>query len=271
MQGDQRFDRAAIETGLGTERIGRKLLILDSVPSTQVVARAEAEAGEPEGLVVLADEQTAGRGRLDRPWISPPRSNVYATLLLRPDLAALRRLSMLAALAIAEGVERACAIATAIKWPNDVVVHGRKLAGVLIENELEGNEVRYSLVGFGINVNFDPRAYPEIAAIATSCAAEMGHETPRERVVAAVLNAFDELYVAASRGADVRDAWRSKIETLGQRVRVAFPGSDTPPEEGVAEDVDRDGSLILRRADNTTVVVPTGEVTLRAPGPVAEA
>ncbi len=252
--------RAAIEAGLRTERIGRALLLLDTVPSTQDIARAEAEAGVGEGLAVLAEEQTAGRGRLGRAWISPRGANLHITVVLRPDLPTLRKLSMLTALAATRGIEAGCGLTTGVKWPNDVVAGGRKIGGILIDSEIEGDAVRYALVGVGINVNFDARDYPEISDIATSCSAELGRYVAREAVLASFLNAFEKLYVEARGGADVREAWRAKLVTLGRRVRVGMAGGS---EEGVAEDVDRDGSLIVRRPDGTAAVVPAGEVTLR--------
>lgn len=257
------LNRAAIESRLRTSRIGQTLLLLDSVPSTQDIARAEGEAGAGEGVTVLAEEQTAGRGRLQRTWISPKSANLHITMLLRPNLKALRRLSMLTALAAAQGIEEGCGLRAGIKWPNDIVAGGRKMGGILIENELDGNDVRYALVGVGININFDAGAYPEIADTATSCATELGHAVEREAVLAAFLNAFEKLYDAAHRGGDVREAWRARLVTLGQQVRVSFPGLPGNAEEGIAEDVDEEGSLVLRRADGTAAVIPTGEVTLR--------
>ncbi len=254
------LDRAAIEARLRTERIGRSLLLLDTVGSTMDIARDEAKRGAPDGLAVLAEEQTAGRGRLQRTWVSPKSANLHITLVLRPSLPVLRKLSMLTALAVARGVEAGCGLAVSLKWPNDALVGGRKLAGVLIENELEGDAVTYALVGVGININFDARAYPEIADTATSVSAELGQAVAREAVLAEFLNAFEDVYVAASRGADIRGAWREKLVTLGQRVRVTFAGG---AEEGTADDVDADGSLIVRRDDGTVVAIPAGEVTLR--------
>ncbi len=132
---------------------------------------------------------------------------------------------------------------------------------ILIDGELDGGAVGYALVGAGINVNLDPDAFPQIIDIATSCAREIGHEVSREAILAEYLNALERHYRAAMRGDDVRSAWRSRLATLGQRVRVSSPGG--PAEEGVAEDVDEEGSLVVRRVDGGTVVCPAGEVTLR--------
>jgi len=250
-----------VEQQLTTAFVGRRLIHVASAPSTQDVARSEAEGGAPEGTVVLAEEQTAGRGRLGRSWVSPAGTNLYLTLILRPSLERLRSLGIVTPLAVAQALEEATGLSPRIKWPNDVLVAGRKLAGVLIDTELSGQTPGYSLVGIGLNVNLDVRAVPEIAAIATSVRQELGHEVSREEMLAALLGHFEVLYVKAQRGTAVHAAWRSRLETLGRQVRVTVGGR---VEEGLAEDVDAEGSLILRRADGSRATIAAGEVTLRA-------
>ena len=251
----------SIDGRLNTAFVGRRLLYHASVSSTQDVARGEAEGGAPEGTAVVAEAQTAGRGRLGRSWVSPAGANLYVTLLLRPSLERMRSLSMVAPLAAAQAVETTTRLSPRIKWPNDLLVAGRKLAGVMIDTELSGQMPQYSLVGVGLNVNLDARAIPEIASIATSLWQELGHEVSREEVLAAFLNRFEALYVESERGTAVYEAWRSRLETLGRHVRVT---SGDQVEEGLAEDVDAEGNLILRRADESRVTVVAGEVTLRA-------
>ncbi len=248
---------ARVENHLKTRSIGRRVVYLTSTHSTMDVARAEAEAGADHGTAVLAEEQSSGRGRFGRLWVSPSGKNIYLTLLLRPPLDALRSLSLVGPLAVAEAVEEIAGLATRIKWPNDVLVGGRKLCGVLIESELSGQEVRYSLVGIGVNVNFDIDESSEIAGIATSVKRELGRDVSREEVLAALLNRFEALYedrAAAFSG------WRARLETLGREVTVRFREQ---VYEGVAEDVDADGNLILRRPDGSTLVLEAGEVSLR--------
>ncbi len=251
----------SIDERLNTAFVGRRLLHHASVSSTQDVARSEAEGGAPEGTAVVAEEQTAGRGRLGRSWVSPAGANLYVTLVLRPSLERMRSLSMVAPLAVAQAVETTTRLSPRIKWPNDLLVAGRKLAGVLIDTELSGQMPKYSLVGVGLNVNLDVQAIPEIASIAISLRQELGHEVSREEVLAAFLNRFEALYVESERGTAVYEAWRSRLETLGRRVRVT---SGDQVEEGLAEDVDAEGNLILRRPDESRVTVVAGEVTLRA-------
>ncbi len=255
-----RLNLESVREQLKTAFVGRRIVYLATTRSTQDAARAEAESGAPEGTAVLAEEQTAGRGRLGRSWVSPAGTNLYLTLVMRPPIQRLRSLSMVAPLAVAQAVEEATALAPRIKWPNDVLVAGRKLAGVLIDTELSGQSVRYSLVGIGVNVNLDVAQAAEIAGIATSLRRELGREVSREMVLAALLNRFEALYVEAERGPAVHAAWRSRLETLGRPVRVTFGGQ---VEEGLAEDVDAEGSLILRRPDGSRVTIAAGEVTLR--------
>ena len=213
------LDLAGVERALKTRTLGRRVVYLTSTHSTMDVARAEAEAGAPDGTAVLAEEQTSGRGRFGRTWVSPAGRNIYVTLLLRPPLAALRSLSIVAPLAVAEAVQDVAGLDARIKWPNDVLVGGRKLSGTLIESEVSGAEVRYSLVGIGVNVNFDVDSESEIGEIATSVKRELGREVSREETLAALLNRFEALYgdpVAAHR------EWRQRLETLGREVKVRF-------------------------------------------------
>ena len=256
-----RLDFTLVEERLKTRYVGRNLLYLTSATSTQDVARVEAERNAPEGTAVLAEEQTGGRGRLGRSWVSPAGKNLYLTLVMRPPARRLRVLSIVAPLAMAEALEDAAGLTCRIKWPNDVLVGGRKIAGVLIETDLAGEAVKYALVGMGVNVNFDPAAVPEIADIATSVRRELGRDGSREEVLAALLNAFEARYTEALKGDAAFRAWRSRLETLGRRVRATL---GERVEEGVAEDVDAEGSLLIRRDDGSLATVEAGDVTLRA-------
>ena len=255
------LDRALVERRLRTRYLGRNLLYLETASSTQDAARAQAEAGGPVGTAVLAEEQTAGRGRLGRAWVSPAGKNIHVTLVMRPPAPKLRVLSIVSPLAVAEALE-GIGLTPRLKWPNDVLVGGRKIAGILIETELSGDAVKYALVGIGLNVNFDVEATPEIADIATSVRRELGRDASREELLAALLNAFEARYEQALEGdADVFQVWRSRLETLGRRVRATL---GERVEEGVAEDVDAEGNLLVRRDDGSLAVVEAGDVTLSA-------
>lgn len=254
------FDLARFNEILRTRYIGQNLIFEESVGSTMDLARDAALHGAAEGTVALADEQTAGRGRLGRSWITPPATNLASTIILRPPPAVVRDIAMIAPLAICHAVEEVAGIRPDIKWPNDVMVRGRKLAGVLIETDLTDEQAPLVLVGAGINVNFDPSAYEEIRDIATSLRRELGRDTDRESLFAAYLLAFERLYDAAKAGESPRGRWRERLITLGHDVRAVTPSGIV---EGTAEDVDDDGALIIRAPDGNLATVEAGDVTLR--------
>jgi BirA family biotin operon repressor/biotin-[acetyl-CoA-carboxylase] ligase len=246
-----------VGTLLETTAPGRRVIYLTSAGSTMEVARREAEEGADEGTVVIAEEQTAGRGRFGRKWVSPAGQNLYFTLVLRPDVARLRSLSIISPLAVCRAVEETTPLRPQIKWPNDVLIENRKLSGILIESEFSGATPRYALVGIGLNVNFRTDD-TEVAAIATSIARETGADVSRERVLAAALNDFEALYEAPE---TAFAPWRERLETLGREVTVTFRDER---HSGVAEDVDSEGNLLLRTGDGSLMVFEAGEVSLRA-------
>jgi BirA family biotin operon repressor/biotin-[acetyl-CoA-carboxylase] ligase len=254
------FDIARFNALLRTETFGRNFLFDASVGSTMDVAREAARAGAPEGTVAAADEQTAGRGRLNRSWLTPPAVNLASTLLLRPPPHPQREVAMIAPLAICGAAEDAAGVRADIKWPNDVQVDGKKLAGVLIETDLTDVRHPVALVGAGINVNFDPREYAEIRDIATSLRAVTGREIDREAMLAAYLLHFEQLYAAAVQGDSTLLRWRARLVTLGKQVHASWPGGSA---DGVAEDVDADGALLVRTGAGARVRVEAGDVTLR--------
>jgi BirA family biotin operon repressor/biotin-[acetyl-CoA-carboxylase] ligase len=257
-----RLDLDRLQQLLRTDFIGRRVSYEASTASTMDLARREAQAGAPEGALAIAEEQTAGRGRLGRTWVSPPGVNLYFTLILRPSLEELRYLSVIAPLAVCQAIEETTGLLPRIKWPNDVLINERKVAGILIQSEISGERVEYALLGPGINVNLDVAAHEEIRDIATSLRAEQGREVPREEVLAATLNHLEALYLAVRRGEVVSMGWKHRLDTLGKHVRIEFAGG-AASEQGVVVDADSDGALILRRDDGSHVRIEAGEVTLR--------
>ena len=258
-----RLRRRSVEDYLRTRRVGRPLLYRVRTTSTQDVARGQAEAGAREGLVVFAEEQTAGRGRLrGRSWASPPGVNIYCTILLRPAPERLARLSMVAPVAIANAVEQAVGLLPRIKWPNDLRLKGKKFGGVLIEVEWRAGAPEYALVGLGVNVNFDPRAY-DVAfdQPATSLAMERGRVVRREPLLAAILNSFEPAYEGAASDA-LFHGWRVRLETLGRNVTVTL--ADGQAYEGIAEGVADDGALLLRLRSGELRTLHAGEVMSQA-------
>ena len=249
----------AILQRLTTQFVGRNLLYYRTISSTMDVARKAAREGASEGTTVVAEEQTAGRARLGRSWINPP-GVIAISIILRPEMSHLLRLTMVAPLATSCGIERATGLKSTIKWPNDVLINSKKVSGILTESALRGQSVDWAVIGIGINVNFDPKAFPEIAGIATSLSNELGKEVSQLEVLLSLLGEIELLYLALRRGEPIHEEWRNCLETLGKVVQVKS-GNDV--EVGYAESVDSDGSLLLRRPDGSLARFITGEVSLR--------
>ena len=241
--------------------VGHQILHYDMLGSTMDEARRLAERGGPEGTVIVVEEQTVGRGRFDRPWISPRGQNLSFSVLLRPTATQLPYVNMAATLAVSRAVAEATALQPAIKWPNDVLINGRKVSGILIETAMDAGDVRHAIVGMGVNVNFDPSRFSEIASTATSISGEIGRKADRTGVLQAVLTQFDELYQAIQSGRSLKKDWAAMLDTLGRAVRVQWQDRVL---EGRADAVDEQGNLILRRPDGSTFAVVAGEVTLQA-------
>jgi BirA family biotin operon repressor/biotin-[acetyl-CoA-carboxylase] ligase len=255
------FDLTRFHSLLKTRDFGRNLIFEPSVGSTMDLARDAAAHGAAEGTLVLADEQTAGRGRLGRTWVTPPGANLLSTLVLYPPPSILRQVAMITPLAIVDAVRAVTGLSAAIKWPNDVQLEGKKLAGILIESGTTKDSRAFALIGAGINVNFDPRRIDEIRDIATSLAVVTGHDVDREALLAAYVQRYEHLYDDARAGNSPRDRWRSLLVTLGHRITATERDRVT---EGVAEDVGQDGSLLVRTDDGALVSIEAGDVTLRA-------
>ncbi len=250
----------AVKKRLTTRFVGRNFLYYPSVTSTMDVARKAAKEGAKEGTVIVAEEQTIGRARLGRAWINPP-GVMAVSIILHPEMSQLIRLSMIGSLATSRCIEKASGLVTTIKWPNDVLVKGKKISGILLESALRGQSVDWAVIGIGINVNFDPKAYAEIADIATSLSIELGEYVSPLNILVHLLTETEQLYLTLRKGEPVCQEWREKLETLGKVVHVK---TGTEVEKGLAESVDEDGALMLRRSDGNLVRILAGEVTLRA-------
>jgi len=248
---------------LTTAWLGRAWRHLARVESTNDEAATWARAGAPAGAVVVADEQTLGRGRLGRRWHSPPGASLYLSAVLRPPLAPHRvpPLTLAAGVAVAEALVQ-FDVAPALKWPNDVLVDGKKIAGILTEMSADLDRVHHVVSGIGVNLNV--RAFPEeLAAIATSVAIVRGTTVARAEFAAALcarLEHWHDRFVADG-AAPVAAAWRQHARFFGKRVQVTA-GRDRM--EGVAEDLDEDGALRLRLDDGRTLRVVAGELAIAA-------
>lgn len=233
----------------------RQIVWYADVPSTNDVAASLADRGVEEGCVVAANAQSAGRGRQGRSWTSPPGAGLYASIVLRPPPRAVPALTIAAGVAVAEGIQAASGLDVTLKWPNDVYAGDRKLAGVLAE---AADAMQYVVLGFGINVM--PAAYPpDVAARATSLEGELGRAVDRGLLLAECLSALARRYgdLRTGRTSVILDVWRGRAApTLGRKVRWEVAGEAV---EGVAEDVDERGALVVR-TNTGTVAVTAGEV-----------
>jgi BirA family biotin operon repressor/biotin-[acetyl-CoA-carboxylase] ligase len=254
------FDIDALRLALGDRLVGHRLAYHERVTSTMDEARKIVEAGGEEGTVVIAEDQTAARGRFDRPWIAPPGENLYFSVVLKPALDQLPYANMAAALAVARAVSSIGGLRPTIKWPNDVRISGRKLCGILVEAELESRTVPFAIVGVGLNVNFDPSRYPEIATTATSIYRETGRRTDRTLVLQSVLEYLDDLYGGVKDGLSLTADWAAMLDTLGRDVEVRWKESVV---KGRADSVDDQGNLVLTRPDGSTFKATAGEVTFQ--------
>ena len=248
-----------ISTGLESTFVGQRVLYYPLTTTTMEIARQEARRKTPEGTVIVAGEQTVGRGRLGRSWISPG-GNVALSIILYPQRGHLSSLIMLASLAVVRCIKVVTGLKADIKWPNDILINSRKVCGILIENDVQKDMVNYSILGIGVNVNLEVADIPEIQSIATSLSQELGREVSRLSVVRSLLLEIEKLYLALKAGESIYEEWRDNLVTLGKRVRVT---SVETVSEGIAESVDRDGSLLLRHSDGGLTRIIAGEVTLR--------
>jgi BirA family biotin operon repressor/biotin-[acetyl-CoA-carboxylase] ligase len=243
----------AVALARSAGRFGRDVRWYAEVASTNDLAARLAEHGGAEGSVVIADAQTAGRGRLGRVWSSPAGSGLYVSVVLRPRNHAMPLLTIAAGVALIEGIRAATGLMTVLKWPNDVYLNRRKLAGILAEAA-----PAHVVVGFGINVS--PAVYPaDIAARATSLERELGRTVDRGTLLVECLAAFEARYddVQCDRTAVVLDAWRAFARPMLGR-SVQWDTRDGV-RQGVAEDVDASGALLVRTQDGTVRVI-SGEV-----------
>ena len=249
---------ASITTGLDTRFVGQRVIYYPRLTSTMDVARREAQQGAAEGTIVVADEQTAGKGRLHRDWLSPEGS-IALSVVLYPRLLHLPFLIMVASIAVVHSIEAVTGLKSQVKWPNDVLINGRKVCGILIESEVGGDRVDYAVIGIGLNVNLRVSDYPEILSIATSVYDELGAEVSRLSLIQRLLAEIERLYLSLPEGESVYQEWRDSLVTLGKRVRVK---SGETMYEGIAESVTSDGSLLLRQGDGSLTRMVAGDVTL---------
>jgi BirA family biotin operon repressor/biotin-[acetyl-CoA-carboxylase] ligase len=256
---EENLSPTAISRNLKTDFIGKKVIAYPSLTSTNDIAKREAKKGARQGTVVVAEEQTAGRGRLKRAWLSP-KGSIALSIIFHPTPAQLPSLIMVASLAVVHSIEKVSGLKSQIKWPNDVLINGKKVCGILIESDVRGSVVDYAVIGIGLNVNLNTADFPEIAATATSISQELGGEISRREMIRCLLEEVEDLYLALSKGDSVFQEWRERLVTLGKEVEVS---SGQTSYKGIAESVASNGSLFLRQPDGSLIKIVAGDVSLR--------
>jgi len=256
------FIPTEIQAGLETCRIGREVIYYTTTDSTNLRAHDLGEAGAVEGTVVIADRQTAGKGRLGRSWSSPPGVNLYASVLLRPPVLPYHasQLSFLSAVAVARAVEEVSGLAPHVKWPNDVLLGGRKIAGLLNEMSAETEVIHYVILGIGVNLNMQSEQFPaDLRYPATSLALEKGEIISRTTFARTLLWHLDRLYDLYLEVGfpPILKAWEAYFDLMGRQVEVDYQSRRV---QGRVEGLDDDGALLLRLSDGQSEKVLAGDV-----------
>jgi len=243
---------------LHTKFVGKKIEYFDYLSSTMNLAMQLGMQGVANGTLVLAESQTKGRGRLGREWYSPKYKGIYLSLILRPAIspAASPILTLLSAVSICEAVKKVCDIDSQIKWPNDLLIHNKKLAGILTEMNAEVDKVNFVVIGIGLNVNNDKKS---LIAQATSLKEQLDQQVNRIALLQELLFRVEENYFLLEKKGNkaIIDKWRNFTLTLGKRVKVYCQDKHI---EGMAVDIDTDGALLIRKDSGVIAKVTSGDV-----------
>lgn len=247
-----------------TRVIGRDVRVFKETNSTNDVIEKMARDGAKEGVVVYAESQSKGRGRMGRKWVSPPRKGLWFSILLRPQMRpqAVTQITVAAATALSRAIRRISGIALQVKWPNDILVEGKKVAGILTEMNAEVDRVKYVILGIGVDVNLADEDLPEdLKSIATSVRIESGRQIDRPALAAAILEELDADYERLERGGfrAVAEEWEAQCVTLGHDVSISMGNRKI---RGRAESLDEDGALMIRSAHGQLERIIGGDVTL---------
>ena len=264
VQAEEVFGRHELESRMDTRWAGRPVIFCEKLDSTNIRAKLEAEKGAPEGTLVVADMQTAGRGRRGRGWSSPAGVNAYFTLILRPEFEPDRAsmLTLVMAMAVAEGITETCGAEAYIKWPNDIVIGGRKVCGMLTELSMQQEYIQHVVIGAGINVGLQEFA-PEIADTAACLEQECGRKVSRAQLIVNCMRAFEKYYgkfLETLDFSELREAYDRRLVNCGREVRVLDPKGEYT---GISKGINSTGELLVERDDGSKTAVYAGEVSVR--------
>lgn len=265
------LDADAIRQAASGASLLSDIRIHGAIDSTQSEVHRLAASGAPHGTLVVAEEQTEGRGRQGRMWLSPPGRGIWMSLLVRPGMpiALAPQMTLVAATALCRTLRRETGVPVGIKWPNDLLAGDRKLCGILVESVGEDERIRHMAVGVGIDVHLEEGDYPpDLRKIATSLLLETGRRFGRNELSGAFLREFDDLYrlYVAEGFSPIRTLWESLSVTLGRRIRHVAGDRLT---EGTAERLDDSGALVVRTDDGERVRLYAGEIETIAGNPAS--
>jgi len=260
-----------IEEELQTKVLGRNIVYLESIDSTNNYAKKIALEGCEEGTLVVADYQTCGRGRLGRDWNSSDKKGVWMSLVLRPDISFedIQIITLAASVAVVQALFEVAQIKAGIKWPNDIIINGKKVCGILVEMNMEIDRINFLVLGIGLNVNQQADDFPkELLDKAVSLkmyleeSSNSQKKLKRNELIVAILLKFEEIYDKVKCGAfeDIISQWKKYSVTLGKEVSMIYKNERYT---GIAEDITKDGKLIVRCNDGSIKEVFSGEVSVR--------
>lgn len=256
------FDFARFDIKLDTQVLGRDFIYLDETDSTNTYLLSSEGDGKPNGTVCFAEKQNKGRGRLERTWSSLKSNNLTFSILLNDSEYISKYLNYInlgTSLAVAQSLETLFQFTPELKWPNDVLVNGKKISGILLESSLRGNTFNKLVVGIGINVN-QPVFHGEYNLTPTSVRMELGTLIDRERLLAEILNNLEETYSSFKSGTDyVLNQWRNRCKLIGEKITVKN-GSDEL--YGIFTEIDENGYLILQTERNEYKTINFGDVSV---------
>lgn len=248
---------------LTTDYIGREIHAYPSVETTQYIAHKLAHSGTEHGTVVVADEQTAGKGRLGRSWHSPEGSGIWTSIILRPKLPPQRapQFTLIAAVSVVQAIRKQTGLEAEIKWPNDILINGKKVVGILTELQAEADQIKSVIIGMGINVNVDREDFPSELTMATSLKIEHGQEINRSALLAAILNELENLYEEYMTNGFrmIKLLWESYAISLGRKIKARTLNGVI---DGIAKGITDEGVLLLEDKDGQVHKIYSADIEI---------
>lgn len=256
------FSIKNFRSSLITEKFGESIVFYEEIGSASDEAKRLAREGKQEGLLVLAEKQTAGRGRFSRKWHSPEKTGLYCSLILRPSisLSKIPLLTILAGVAVLETIQNETSLSPLIKWPNDVLINGKKICGILTESVSKHSRIEFAVLGIGVNINNKMEEFPEnIRSGSTSLRIEAGKDINREKFLSSLMYYLEKNYAGflEEDNENILKFWRENNETLGEKV-TAYRG--TRVVSGLAKDIDENGNLLIQLNNGNVEKVSSGEL-----------